>query len=166
MRNKYTNYTVGLMVAVCGALVACNSSQNIGEFHVSGCAAPSGVQVSLVYPAPNSSNVPANFSQVIFGATQALPSSYHAYVQSGLSTSASFQGVQAAPSPLPSPYATPPFANPLYQSSLSDGTTWTANSTVSVYLAQSGAGCVPQEFLGSFSVAATPSPGPTVGAVP
>jgi len=152
------------VVTISALLSGCNSSQNVGQYGILGaCGVPENVQVNLVYPAPNSTGAPDNFNKIVLGSSTTLNSAYTAYVVNPTSNVAwTFSGVQPYASPLPTPYATPSFPNPVYQYSSSPGITWPANQTVYVYLAIGVPGeCTPSLLLGAFAVAATPSPAPS-----
>jgi len=130
------------------ALVACNSSNAINS--VPNCGAPSG-KVVLVYPAPNSTGIPDNFPGVIFGSSSGLASSYQALLlPAGNSQFVPLESVAAAPSPLPSPYQTPSFANPVYQESASGGVTLPSGTSVQVFLNDQNSNCSPA-LLGAFT---------------
>jgi hypothetical protein len=133
-------------------LAACNtgggSVTNPGP-----CGPPVGSSVVLVYPAPGATAVPDNFGLVVLGSTTTLPTSYQAYVYNTTTNNGFlFNAVSIPPNPLPTPNATPSFANPIYQASGNPGTTFVAGSTINVYLNNANSTCVPQNSLGSFTV--------------
>jgi hypothetical protein len=81
-----------------------------------------------------------------------LTSSYQAVVvPAGSSQGTQLAPVASAPSPLPSPYATPSFANPIYQESASDGYILPANTQIGVYLNDLNSNCQPEKLLGTFT---------------
>jgi hypothetical protein len=135
---------VTLAATACSSNVVTNPPQ---------CKPPSGVQTVLVYPAPNATAIPDNLPLVVLGSTSALPSGYQALIVN-ISTQNGYyyNPVSIAPSPIPTPYATPAFANPIYQSSVNPGVTWVSGSTIAVYLNNSNSGCNPSYQLGSFTV--------------
>src|SRR6202042_1900409 len=111
----------------------CNG--NNGNFVRRQCNPPNGVQSVLVYPAPNSTGVPDNFSVVVLGSTATLPSGFQAFiVNESTQNSGTFNFVGPAPSPLPTPNLLPTFANPVFQSSGNPGVSFVAGSTISVFL--------------------------------
>jgi hypothetical protein len=117
------------------------------------CRPPKGVQTVLVYPAPNATGIPDNFGLVVLGSTAALPAGYQAAVINVTTQNGVYYNVVGvAPSPIPTPNATPPFANPVYQASGNPGVTWVAGSTIAVYLNNTRSGCNPTYQLGSFVV--------------
>lgn len=143
----------GVLVLAAVVLAGCNS--NSGSNPPTGtCGPPVGTTVALVYPAPNSTGIPDNFGVVVLGSTAALPGGYDVYVVNNTTqNSVYFNTVGVPPSPLPSPYATPAFANPVYQSSGNPGTTFVAGSTITVYLNNANnQNCIPTTSLGSFTV--------------
>jgi hypothetical protein len=153
--RKFLRVFLVFAAAALGA-VACNSSNNSPPAPPA-CAPPNGTTTVLVYPAPGSTGIPDNFGQVILGSTAAgLSNTYQAFVfdsSSGVN-GYYFATVTPAPSPLPSPAATPTFLNPVYQSSSSTNPNlWPQGHTLSVYLNdQANSSCTPQTSLGSFTV--------------
>ena len=135
-------------------LSACSGNDD-NNFNSAGlqCGAPSG-QVALVYPAPGSTGIPDNFQGIVFGssASGGLSGGYQAVVvPAGSSTGQQLATVANAPSPLPSPYAVPSFANPVYQESASEGLVLPAATQISVYLNDLGSNCQPSKLLGTFT---------------
>ncbi len=135
-------------------LAACNGGNSGGTYTPGGpCGPPVGNSVVLAYPAPGATAVPDNFGLVVLASATALPSSYQAVVlNTTTQNSVTFNSVQPAPNPLPSPIATPPFANPIYQASGNPGATFVSGSTINVYLNNTASTCVPTNSLGSFTV--------------
>jgi hypothetical protein len=159
---------IGAALVVVGFIAGCGPNQNFNPYTVDPpCYPPNGVQVSLIYPAPNASNVPSNFGEVILASsTSSLPYYYRAYVSDGSIQNNLFAEVTAypSPSPFPSPFASPVFTGPpFYQISSSPGVTWPASSMLSVYLGEGplvlNNQCQPALLLGSFTIA-SPSPAP------
>jgi hypothetical protein len=145
---------------------ACNSSDNVESYsQPPACNPPNGTQVSLVYPAPDSVNVPPNFPGVVIAssAVKGLPDGYRAVIVQPMSIpiAIDYLPVQPAPSAIPSPFATPIFTPYTLQESASPGTTWPAGVPLSVYLDLQGESCAPQYLLGAFSTQATPAPVPS-----
>jgi hypothetical protein len=137
-------------VAVGVALAGCNGSSSAST---TPCSPPNGIETTLVYPAPGSSGIPDNLSQVIFGSTAALPSNYQAYlVNNATQAAVTFNAVAAQPSPLPTPNALPTFSSPVYQASTNSGQQFGSGAAISVYLIPTGGGCVPVASLGTFTV--------------
>lgn len=141
-------------MAVCCALAAgaailagCNTSSNPSPGY---CGTPSG-PLALAYPAPDSTGIPDNFIGIVFATQPALPSSYQALIlPSGASGFVPFQLVGPAPVPLPSPFATPSFRNPVYQTSASNGFILPAHSLISVYLNDANSNCM-ASYVASFT---------------
>jgi hypothetical protein len=117
------------------------------------CAPPSGVQWQLIYPAPGATKVPDALSELVFAASSPLPSSWGAAVNTSSSLNGSvptYNGLQTiSASQVPTPSATPAFANPVYQAiplvnSLPSG------ATIYVWLNNTASNCTPAGPLGSF----------------
>jgi len=118
-----------------------------------GCSLPGGTTTVLVYPAPGATGIPENFGAVVFGSSKALPLSFDAFVLNNTTGNYSYYNtLGAGPNPLPSPAATPSFANPVYQASGNPGVTWFAGSLLTVYVNDTGSNCVPTLTLGTFHV--------------
>ena len=133
------------------ALAACGGNPNTYNSAGLTCGAPQGT-VALAYPAPGATGIPDNFQGVVFASTNGLTSSYEAVVvPAGSSQGTVLAPVATAPSPLPSPYATPTFANPIYQESASDGYLLPAATQISVYLNDANSNCSAQKLLGTFT---------------
>jgi hypothetical protein len=133
------------------ALAACSGNPNNFNSANLPCGAPTG-QVALAYPAPGSTGIPDNFAGIVFASTGGLTSGYGAYiVPAGSSSGTLLETVAAAPSPLPSPYAVPSFANPIYQESASGGTILPAATQIGVYLNDLNSNCQPTKLLGTFT---------------
>lgn len=115
------------------------------------CSPPSGTQTALVYPAPNATGVPDQLGQVVIGASPALPSSWNVVLVRA-STGGSLGGgnFTAAPQPLPTPNATPPFANPVYQSS-SFGNSVFGGLVLQVFLNDTASNCTPVGPIATFT---------------
>jgi hypothetical protein len=141
---------VGIFAIATLAVTACNGTT---VTNAPQCRPPKGVQTVLVYPAPNSTAIPDTLPLVVLGSTSALPSGYQALVVN-ISTQNGYyyNTVGLPPNPIPTPNATPPFANPVYQTSGNPGVTWVSGSTLAVYLNDSNSGCNPTYQLGSFVV--------------
>lgn len=133
------------------ALAACNNGNATPAVPTPGptCQPPAGTQTALVYPAPDATAVPDNFGRIIIGASPALPSSWDVVVSTVLAVTPG-QTFQPAPSPLPTPNATPSFANPVYQSSSFGGLSF-RGEVVKVYLNNTGTNCTPLGPIGQFT---------------
>jgi len=117
-----------------------------------------GVTVQMIYPIPGATAVPDNPQQFVFAVSSPLPSYWDAYgntsstynPNSGFLTIAGMQTISS--SQVPSPAATPSFANPTYQSiTLANGLT--AATTYYIWLNdyQASNNCTPYGPLGSFT---------------
>ena len=118
------------------------------------CNPNSGVSVAMVYPAPNSTGIPDNFSYVVLGSSSALPNNFAVAIANNTTGNGlfAFNGVGAPPSPIPTPFATPAFANPVYQASGNPGISFVAGSQLTVYFNNLTSNCVATLNLGSFRV--------------
>jgi hypothetical protein len=121
------------------------------------CAPPKGVQTALVYPAPGATGIPDNLGEIIFASTgTGLTPSYNAVLydnSTGGEAQYNFATVTTWSSPLPSPAATPPFANAVYQSSANGypgGLPQGHNLTV--LLNNLNSNCIPETPYGSFTL--------------
>lgn len=138
------------LTAIAATLAACNSSNPfVSPTPGPTCNPPSGTQYALVYPAPNSTAIPDQFGQIIIGASPALPSSWNVVTSTVIANTpgGTFQTFTGT---LPSPNATPAFANPTYQSSSFSGLTF-AGEVVNVYLNNTASTCTPLGPIGSFT---------------
>ncbi|HTV73371.1 MAG TPA: hypothetical protein VME66_06700 [Candidatus Acidoferrales bacterium] len=144
---------LGFSVAVSLSVAACGpqSSPTPGN-----CNPPNGVQTVLVYPAPGATGIPDNFGEVIFASTgTGLSASDQAFLVDN-STSGeqeyAFATVTAWSSPLPSPAATPPFANAVYQSSASTVAEFPEGHNFTVVLNNANSNCFAGTSYGSFTL--------------
>jgi hypothetical protein len=132
------------------SLAACNGNNSSTP---GGCGAPSG-KVALVYPAPNATGIPDNFPGVIFGASVGLGGNYQALLQPTTLPLGNFIGLGTVVTwsqPLPTPYQTPSFSNPLYQiSSFAGQNPLSSGTTYEIFLNDSGSNCNPT-FQGQFT---------------
>ena len=107
--------------------------------------------MALAYPVPGASGVPDSPGQVVIAASTALPNSWQVVLQfpyGGLLPEDLLNTV--APAAVPTPYATPSFANPVYQSS---GLTSAlpAATTVNVLLNNQASNCNSFPSVGTFT---------------
>ena len=150
---KRTIFAVGVLVVI--ALVACNGGSNTIVTPTPGPTCSPGAQVQMLYPIPGATGVPDNPQQLVFAASSPLPSTYNAVVNNAntlngnqLPTAATVKVIQA--SQVPSPSATPSFANPTYESiSLLNG--FSAQQTIYVWLNDTASSCTPLGPVGSFT---------------
>lgn len=155
MTRSHTFAASFALLAGVAALAACSGNDGYynDNYNSAGlpCGAPRG-QLALAYPAPGSTGIPDNFQGIIFASTAGLTTSYQAVVvAAGSSNGEQLEPIANAPSPLPTPFATPGFANPVYQESGSGGLVLPANTQISVYLNDLGSNCSPTKLLGTFT---------------
>jgi hypothetical protein len=142
-----------LLVAV-SALAACSGNNSTARPYPTPtafpCALPSGTQVALAYPISGATAVPDSPGQVVIAASPALPNTWQVVLQFpvGLAGEGLFNTIP--PSAVPTPYATPSFASPTYQSS---GLTQALPSAtvVNVLLNNQGSTCTTFPQIGSFT---------------
>lgn len=127
-------------------LAACGGGSSNPNAVSIGCPLPTGLQITLVYPANGATSVPTALPQVVLAVSSPLPASFQADLLETSSDLLTFGTLEASPSPLPSPLATAGFANPIYQQySYSTGTGSTfmvdAGTVYAVLLSENG--CAP-----------------------
>ena len=115
------------------------------------CVLPTGVQTQLLYPIPGATGVPDAPQQVVFAISTPLPN-WGAAVQPPSPNQGvygfAFQTITAGQVPTPS--ATPSFANAIYVSSTLPGAL-PAASLIGVYLNNLGSDCIPVTAGASFT---------------
>ena len=138
------------LLAVAFCLAGCGGNNNTFR---GPCSPPNGTQTVLVYPAPGATAVPDAFGLVILGSTSPLPASFDAFVMNNTTGNGVFfnQVTNSPPSPLPTPNAVPPFANPVFKPSGNPGATFVSGSSITVFLNNTNSFCHPAS-LGSFTV--------------
>jgi hypothetical protein len=113
---KLQSLALGAALLAVG-LAACGGGGNTTPAVIP-CVLPSGEQISLAYPIPGATGVPDSPGQIILAESVALPNSWQIILSLANGSAANAEGVVlTAASPLPTPFATPAFANPIYQSS-------------------------------------------------
>jgi len=148
MRVKASFVAVFGVLAVGAALAGCGSTSSNPPLVP--CTPPAGVQVALIYPAPGSTAIPDAFTQVVIASSGALPATFDvalSYATGGVL----FGTVLPAATPLPSPAATPPFANPVYYTSNNTGFTFAAGTQLTAQINDTNSACTPGTSLGSFT---------------
>ncbi|HEY8321512.1 MAG TPA: hypothetical protein VIG46_06990 [Candidatus Baltobacteraceae bacterium] len=114
------------------------------------CALPAGVQAQMLYPKPGATAVPDATIQVVFAISSPLPTWGVAVLPptgNGIYGNA-FQTITAGQ--VPSPSATPSFANPIYVSSTFSGSL-PAASQIGVFLNDLSSNCIPATAGASFT---------------
>lgn len=135
---------VGAVLAGCGQSVNATPPA---------CVAPAGVGVQVIYPAPGATGIPDAFTQVILATQGGLPATFDVtLVGPTFSGIAYFGSVLPAPTPFPSPAATPSFTNPTYLTSTNGGYTFAPGTTLTAQLNDLNSNCVPSTVLGTFTV--------------
>lgn len=151
--------TVGIILALAAAavLAACNSSSNNGNNNGLGtnCGPPPSVnQVLVVYPKNGANKVPANVAGIFIAtkgplASGSLYSTFLLLSNGNQGNTAPF--VQVQESKIPTPHATPSYANPTYYvSPFYSGQYVGPNQTVNVLWNNGGTYCNPNVIISKF----------------
>ena len=151
-------FAVSALATCAVAFAACGGGGNTITNPTPGPTCSPGTTVQMIYPIPGATGVPDSPQQIAFAVGTALPSTWDAYI-SNSSTGNGTAGGYTVPlqtitaGQVPSPSATPSFANPIYQSvtlqgSLAPptGTTWY------VWINNTAGNCTPLGPLGSFTI--------------
>jgi hypothetical protein len=141
----------GAMLAAC-ALAACGGGGNSNNVNVPvvACVLPTGTQVALAYPISGATGVPDAPGQIAIAASPALPSNWQVVL--GFSNELLFESVvnPISASSVPTPYATPGFANPTYESSGLSGPLPSATA-IAVLLNNEASSCNSYLQIGTFT---------------
>jgi hypothetical protein len=145
--------SVAVLIGTAAVLAACNGGGNASYPSVVSvpCVVPSGTLVSLAYPAPGATHVPDSPGQVVLALSSPLPNTWQVLLELSNGSLGS-EGLlnPIAPSSVPTPYATPTFANPTYETSgLTSGLP--ANMLVTVLLNDQSSNCNQYPPIGSFT---------------
>ena len=148
-RRPSLSWALAGLAATFAGLTACGGSGSGPSAPQPPCA-PSGA-VTLVYPAPNATAIPDNVSGIVFASQAGVAASSQALLlPANTSGYFGFNVIVAAPSPLPSPYLLPSFANPVLQESTNPNYVAPAATGIGVYYNNFAAYCTPV-FLGAFT---------------
>jgi hypothetical protein len=141
-------FVLGAAILAGGGLAACSQTAT----PVIACTLPTGTQVALAYPAPGASGVPDSPGQIVIAATPALPNSWQIVLQYP-NGSVGVEGVlnTISPSSIPTPFATPGFANPTYESGGLVGPIASGPTTISVLLNNQSSSCNGFPQIASFT---------------
>jgi hypothetical protein len=154
--NKSIGTLLGLLTAA-GLLAACtNYNNNVAPIGTgSNCGGPpSANQLEVLFPKPNARRAPATLGNIYVSTKGQLPPSNSfnfLLVQSnGAQTFTSvFFGINKGQ--IPSPHATPSYANPIYYAtSLPSGYFIGPSQTVNLIWNDGGTGCTPHSLVASF----------------
>jgi hypothetical protein len=151
------NLFVTAALATCAvAFAACGGGGNTISNPTPGPTCSPGTTVQMIYPIPGATGVPDSPQQIVFAVGTALSSSWDAYIapnsngNNGGYTNP-VQTITAAQ--VPSPSATPSFANPIYQSvTLSGSLAPPTATTWYVWINDLGGNCTPMGPVGSFTI--------------
>ncbi len=116
------------------------------------CPLPTGVQVALAYPAPGSSSAPDAFGQIVIAVSSPLPNwtADILYPNNQLVYGSTALAV-VSPSAIPTPYATPSFGSPVYESSTFTGINAGQGTTLNVLLSPNAIACTIYQEAGTFT---------------
>jgi hypothetical protein len=152
MRANARGVLVGAALVAAGALAACAGGTNGANAGLAAplCPLPAGVTAALAYPAPGAMNVPDNIAQIVIAVSSPLPATWGADVLAPSGTVTFLPSfVTIAPSAIPTPYATPAFANPVYESSTT--VALPAASLITVLASDSTIACTTFPQIGTFT---------------
>ncbi len=151
------NLSIGFGLGLCAlAFAACGGSGNTFTNPTPGPTCSPNTTVQLIYPIPGATGVPDSPQQIVFAVGTPLPSVWDAYLAPSSSGNnggytAGLQTITA--SQIPSPHATPSFANPVYQSvTLGGSLAPPTGATWYVWINDTGGNCAPLGPLGSFTI--------------
>lgn len=142
---------------VCGAVAVVCSLAGCGGGNSSAptvpvvqCVLPTGTQAALAYPAPGATGVSDSPGQVVVAASPALPGNWQVVL--GYGNVLAYESVlnPISQSSVPTPYATPSFANPTYESSGLSGPLPPA-ATITVLLNNESSNCNSYLQIGTFT---------------
>lgn len=137
MRRRALQLTTA--IATGAAVTACGGGSSSAT--PAACGAPN---LTMVYPAPGATGIPANLPGIVFATTSGLNASSEALVvPAGSSQFLAFAVVAPAPASLPAPNALPGYANPVYQESAANGIILPAATPISVYYNDLSSNCNP-----------------------
>ncbi len=142
---------LGCALASAAALAACGGGgSTFPNPPAVQCTYPTGTQVALAYPAPGATAVPDNVGQIVVASSPALPNTWQVVLQVG--NALGYESVlnPIPQSSVPTPYATPGFANATYESSGLSGSLPSA-TTITVLLNDEGSSCNTYPSIGSFT---------------
>ncbi|MBD5655224.1 MAG: hypothetical protein IAI50_08570 [Candidatus Eremiobacteraeota bacterium] len=136
-------------------LTACNGYDGYDRYYNSGpeICSYNNATIALISPAPHTTTVPDNFSQVIIATNVSFPNTYDAVITgnvNGFQKQVAFGDFTAAT--LPAGATAPAFANPIYYASANLGVTFSSKSQISVALNNTRSGCVAGASIGTFTV--------------
>ncbi len=116
-----------------------------------------GTTVQMIYPIPGATGVPDAPQQIVFAVASPLPNFWNLYISNASNGNGSVNGYTNAgmqtitAGQVPSPSATPSFANPVYQSVTLSGALTPAATTWYVWINDTNGNCTPAGPVGSFT---------------
>jgi hypothetical protein len=151
------NLFVASALATCAvAFAACGGGSPGITNPTPGPTCSPGTTVQMIYPIPGATGVPDAPQQIVFAVGTALSSNWDAYLApnsngNGGGYTNPLQTITAGQ--IPSPSATPSFANPVYQSiTLPSSLAPPSGATWYVWINNTAGNCTPMGPLGSFTI--------------
>ncbi|HEX3467407.1 MAG TPA: hypothetical protein VHT05_04945 [Candidatus Elarobacter sp.] len=133
------------------SLAGCGGGNSTGpNVPIVQCVLPTGTQAALAYPAPSATGVSDSPGQVVVAASPALPSNWQVVLAYGGVFAYESVLNPISQSSVPTPYATPTFANPTYESSGLSGPL-PSGATITVLLNNESSSCNGYLQLGTFT---------------
>jgi hypothetical protein len=168
-RNHFGMIRIGSCLVALAALAmvaaGCGGGGNSGS-SVSACTVPAGMQYALVYPVPSSTGNPTSLSAVVVATSGTLPPTWMTGngwdIELNYSATGSYPGTAlggefaaVSYSAIPTPNATPSFANPsYYQSTFSyasnANTPLPPGTVITATLNNLNSNCYPGVTIGTF----------------
>jgi hypothetical protein len=155
MKLRVSNGILGAAIAALGLAACGGGGSSSNPPTPPPCGIPGGT-AQLLYPIPNATSVPANLQQIVFAVNTALPANtWNAFLSSSQSLNNVFAqtvatAAQISPSQVPSPAATPSFANPIYES-ITFVNQLPAATAISIFLNNLSSSCTPTGPIGTFT---------------
>ncbi len=152
------NLFVASALATCAvAFAACGGGSPGLTNPTPGPTCAPGTTVQMIYPIPGATGVPDAPQQIVFAVGTALSTNWDAFINNsstGNGNGGYTNPLQTIPvTSIPTPYATPSFANPVYQSvTLGGSLAPPSGATWYVWINNTAGNCTPLGPLGSFTI--------------
>jgi hypothetical protein len=153
------NLFVASALAMCAVAFAACGGGSTNVTPTPGPTCSPGTTVQMIYPIPGATGVPDAPQQIVFAVATPLPNIWNLYISNASNGNGSVNGYTAAgfqtisASQVPSPSATPSFANPTYQSVTLTGSLGPPGGTEWwVWVNDSAGNCTPMGPVGSFTI--------------
>lgn len=149
------NLFVASALAMCAvAFAACGGGSPGITNPTPGPTCSPGTTVQMIYPIPGATGVPDAPQQIVFAVGTALSSNWDVYLAPNSNGNAGgyTNPLETITSGIPSPSATPSFANPVYQSVTVPSLAPPSGATWYVWINNTAGNCTPMGPLGSFTI--------------